>query len=172
VTRSIASRQADPERVVLASVIEALAALGCRPRRRNMRHDPVSDKDGVARHNAKGRLVYARSEEAGEADVTATIPGLGTRLEVEVKRPGKVPTPRQYARIAEVNAVGGIAVWVDDIAWLIWAVDHFKKGAKARTDSRGESAVYYPDSGTAGRVAFIMELSREEYRAVVSQDRS
>ena len=153
------------EREALASVIQTLAAFGCRPRRRNMRHDPVSDRNGVARRNKKGRLIYARSELAGEPDVTATVPGLGTRLEVEVKRPGKKPTPLQYQRIKEINLLGGIAIWVDgeDIEWLIWALGHFARGAKADLDQTGQSTVFYPTEGDSGRIAKVLTITDQEY---------
>lgn len=32
---------------------------------------------------------------------------------IEVKRPGKAPTPIQWRRIAEIQARGGIAIWGD-----------------------------------------------------------
>lgn len=32
---------------------------------------------------------------------------------IEVKRPGKLPTPIQNRRIAEIKARGGIAIWGD-----------------------------------------------------------
>lgn len=34
-------------------------------------------------------------------------------LSIEVKRPGKEPTPVQYRRLDAVKAVGGIAIWGD-----------------------------------------------------------
>ena len=132
------------EREVLRSVMQALDALGCMPTRRNIRNDPISFPDGTPALDDRGRPKYARSELSGLPDVSATIPKLGTRLEVEVKAYPNRPTPLQYRRLDEFNRVGALAVWVNDIEWLIWAVEHFKKGAKTRVDRDGESVVFYP----------------------------
>jgi len=152
------------EREVQRSAIQALEALGCRPDRRNIRNDAVTRPDG--------RKVWARSERSGKADITATVPGLGTRLEVEIKRPGGRPSKLQIQRIHEVNEVGGIAVWVDDVAWLVWAVEHFKRGAKAGLDDHGESFVFWPDRGVAARVAWVTNITEESYQCHRSDSRT
>lgn len=152
------------EREVQRSVLRALAALGCDPERRNIRRDPVRQADGSK--------AYVKSGRAGMPDVTATVPGLGTRLEVEVKRPGERPTRLQYRRLAEINASGGIGIWVDDIKWLMWAVEQFRRGAKAGVDGDGESYVYFPQCGPAARVAWVLNLAEEDYRCRVSGGRA
>lgn len=152
------------EREVLAAVIEALDMLGCRPRRRNIRNDPLSGRDGQPLLDGKGRLRYARSEASGEADVSATVPGLGIRLEVEVKRPREKPRADQQQRMEEVNAAGGIGVWVSDAEWIVRALPHLARGAKAVVEPGREPELFYPDSGAAGRVAWVLGLTEEEYQ--------
>jgi len=58
--------------------------------------------------------------KAGVADIIACIPTvitqsmvgktLGIFYSIEVKRPGKEPTPRQETRMKEIEAAGGFAV--------------------------------------------------------------
>lgn len=135
------------ERDVVKGCIDALKVFGCDPRRRHIRHDPVTDRDGNIRRRSDGKPVYCRSEDAGLADITATLPGLGTRLEVEVKRPGMRPRADQYEFLIRTNRQGAIGVWCDDAAWLIRAIPHFLRGAKVTLEFGGEPELYYPSRG-------------------------
>lgn len=51
----------------------------------------------------------------GKSGLDFTVCFYGWYLAIEAKRPGQKPTPRQYLKIANVQAAGGIAVWYDTI---------------------------------------------------------
>lgn len=56
---------------------------------------------------------YVSYGEPGDSDWRATLPG-GRRFALEIKRPGKRPTPEQLAKLRELNAQGGVGLWTDD----------------------------------------------------------
>ncbi len=59
---------------------------------------------------AKAR--FFRAGSAGMADISGIGPE-GRRIEIEVKRPGKVPTELQQDWLDEIIIRGGIAFWCD-----------------------------------------------------------
>ena len=64
-------------------------------------------------YNGKKRFV--RFSEPGQADLWGYQQGTGCGVEVEVKRPGKTPTPEQVIWIDECKAKGVIAFWTDSM---------------------------------------------------------
>jgi len=50
----------------------------------------------------------------GDADLYGSL--RGRHFEIEVKRPGKQPTPLQFARLEEWRASGAIAGWATNVA--------------------------------------------------------
>lgn len=99
------------EAEVLRSVVKAFATLGVRVERQNT---------GVGFYpNADGSLRRVRYGRPGNLDLCGTIPTDGRRLEVEVKRPGKRPTPAQLERIRAINGDKGVAFWIDDASQVL-----------------------------------------------------
>ena len=66
--------------------------------------------------------------------------------------------------VSGINASGAIGIWIDDLAWLAWAVAQFRRGARAGIDNDGESYVYLPDSGEAGRIAWALAINERDYQ--------
>jgi hypothetical protein len=89
------------ERDVMRQVLEGCALLGIKVHRQNT--------GGFT--DARGQTV--RFGRAGDADLTGLLPD-ARRVEIEVKRPGKWPTPKQIARLREWNAAGAVAFWTHD----------------------------------------------------------
>ena len=89
------------------------------------KHDqPIAAASPVAfafRANAGGmtdaRGQYVKFGFKGMADITGMLKG-GRRLEVECKRPGKLPTAEQNAFLFRVNDGGGFGCWVDSVERL------------------------------------------------------
>ena len=54
---------------------------------------------------------------SGQPDITCCIGGRFVGL--EIKGPGKVPTTKQYQRMAEIRRAGGIAIWGDSAEGVI-----------------------------------------------------
>ena len=50
---------------------------------------------------------------SGQPDITCCIGG--QFVGIEVKGPGKVPTTKQYQRMAEIRKHGGAALWGDSV---------------------------------------------------------
>ncbi len=79
------------------------------------------------------RLSSGSSNNTGYPDITGTIMlsvgnlEFGVRLEIEMKRPGKVPTPIQYARLREFRRLGCIAFWADSNAGVIYQIKRWQK---------------------------------------------
>jgi hypothetical protein len=106
------TRPEPAERIVLASVLEALAL-----------HPKVAW--AVRMNTAAGKLAYRNGETSqwmrfgfvGAADITGQLKD-GRRLEVEVKRPSGRVRPEQAAfleRVNEANGVGFVARSVEDV---------------------------------------------------------
>lgn len=55
---------------------------------------------------------YVKFGAKGTPDIVGVLKG-GRALYVEVKRPGKMPSPEQNAFLYAVNQAGGFACWVD-----------------------------------------------------------
>jgi hypothetical protein len=89
------------EAEVSAQVVEAARMLGLTLERRNV--------GGMT--NASGR--HVAFGEQGDSDWECTLPG-GRRCLIEIKRPGKRPTPEQLEKLRRVNELGGVGLWVND----------------------------------------------------------
>lgn len=48
----------------------------------------------------------------------------GVFVAIETKAPGNKPTPLQVARMEEIRASGGIAIWTDNISTLVSCLMH------------------------------------------------
>jgi hypothetical protein len=84
--------------------------------------------------NAKGR--YVAFGKKGDADWSGMI---GSRkFDLEVKRPGKRPSPEQYARLRRTNSQGGVGMWVDDGAVFARCVPKLLAGWRAEIDAAGD----------------------------------
>lgn len=81
---------------------------------------------------------FVRFGLPGQTDVTG-ITKDGRRLDIEIKRPGLVPTKRQYEFITAMLAYGGVAFWVDDVKRLSEILDHVEAGG---TVSVGDKPSY------------------------------
>lgn len=78
--------------------------------------------DGLAR-KVHGNAV----QSGGEPDIDAcirTVGGMGRAVKVELKQPGKAPTPRQYARLRAWEKVGALAGWVTNLVELDLLLSH------------------------------------------------
>jgi hypothetical protein len=70
-----------------------------------------------------GKRLFVRfAAMPGISDILGVLPG-GRFLAVECKRPGNRPTPEQAAFLAAVEAAGGLALVVRDVAELQAALD-------------------------------------------------
>ena len=65
---------------------------------------------GMSRFGEPGSERYVRFGPTGQPDITGLLVG-GRRLDWEVKRKGKKPTPDQNAFLARSQAAGGFAGW-------------------------------------------------------------
>ena len=84
---------------------------------------------GVGAHQVGGRWV--RYGQPGQADIEGIITAeAGVHLEVEVKAPGKKPTPKQLAWLAACASSGAVALWVDSVEMLedLLAVEFRRRG--------------------------------------------
>lgn len=130
------------ERDVLRACLEALAIYGFDPQRRNVL--------AVEIEGANGRRRLVRNGQAGDADISATVPSgphRGRRVEIEVKRPRERPRPEQLAFLRRVNASGGIALWVDDAADLVRVLRRVLDGWHVEIDTDGTPWLVSPDDG-------------------------
>ena len=90
------------EAEVAAQVVAAARLLGLTLQRRNV--------GGM--YNPRGQ--YVAFGEPGDPDWEGTLPGgSGRRVAIEIKAPGKRPTPIQLARLRELAAAGAVAFWTD-----------------------------------------------------------
>ncbi|MCP4878300.1 MAG: hypothetical protein GY896_22840 [Gammaproteobacteria bacterium] len=53
---------------------------------------------------------------SGDPDITGCLNGM--HWEIEIKRPGKKPTDRQYSRLRTWSKAGAIAIWVTSLEGL------------------------------------------------------
>lgn len=63
-------------------------------------------------HKGKTRFVRFSSIK-GVSDILGCVQG--RLLAIEVKRPPNQPTPEQEGFLSQVNAAGGIGIWVDSV---------------------------------------------------------
>lgn len=127
------NRHARTEREVMADVMKILRAWGIPHQRQNT---------GGFRNNS-GQ--YVACGATGNADITATLPGSGRRLEIEVKRPGKRPTEAQLRRMREHNAAGAVAFWVDNAEDLPHALGAILTGARVEIHADGTPYLVTPE---------------------------
>ncbi len=112
------------ERDISKACLQALAYRGQRLYRRNVGARPWSDDP-----EDKRRVMYGR---AGQSDFWGILPKSGRHLEIEMKRPGGRPSPKQYAWLAEVRAAGGAAYWCDDVDDCLRLYDEVLAGGDGR----------------------------------------
>lgn len=113
-----------PESAILAAVLDALRMFGVDCQRQNT---------GMAT-NPSGRPV--RFGQKGNLDISGILPD-GRKLEVEVKRPGKAPTPEQWDRIMRINAAGGVAFYVTDAEQVARVLPRLLAGWRVEIDGDG-----------------------------------
>lgn len=63
---------------------------------------------GAAVYESHGRKRFVRFGHPGMSDILAIAPTTGKLIALEIKIPGKKPTPAQAEFLAIVNAAGGI----------------------------------------------------------------
>lgn len=88
--------------------------------------------------DASGRPV--RFGFVGCSDILGLLPPRGRLLALECKRPGGRPTPAQRAFLAAVEAAGGLAMVVDDLAALAAALDRWRAEEAAASDPAAPTA--------------------------------
>lgn len=96
-----------PESIVLRDVLEFLN-IGIR--------NCVAWRQNTGSHTfpgSDGRTRFVRYGVPGQGDITGLLRGY--RLEAEVKRRGKQPTPLQAAWLDMVRQSGGVSFWCDSI---------------------------------------------------------
>lgn len=120
----MAVKRRTPEGEVLKAVLDCLKLWGTDAKRQNT----------AAFRNPSGRLV--RCGQPGDPDVTGMLPG-GRRLDLEVKAPGKRPTPEQLERLKLTNAQGGVGLWLDDAAELARIMPKLCAGARVEIEDDG-----------------------------------
>jgi hypothetical protein len=91
------------EKEIQSAVLDWLNTIPhCRAWRQNV--------GGMEYRKADGRKGIVRFGQPGMADLSGIVHGV--RLEVEIKRPGKVPTPEQEEWLAFIIRLEGVAFWV------------------------------------------------------------
>lgn len=121
------------ERDVQAQVLEIAGLHGLVLRRQNTGVGTYANADGSSRH--------VRYGDPGDSDLTGTwgLPGRwqGRRIDVEVKAPGKRPTPEQLAKLRRLNDEGGIGIWTDSPEHFEKAIRRLKEGWRVIIDEEG-----------------------------------
>jgi len=102
------------EAEVSAQVVEAARLLGLVLERQNTGGAHFGDR-------------YVKFGLKGNPDWIATLPG-GRRLGLEIKRPGKRPTPEQMARLRALNEAGAVGLWTDDASKFFELMPHIISG--------------------------------------------
>lgn len=113
-----------PERDVQAACLACLKAWGIDVKRQNT---------GAAL-NPRGKMVFFG--RTGDPDITGILPG-GRRLDLEIKAPGKEPTPEQLERLRLTNAQGAVGLWLDDALELARILPKLCAGARVEIDEDG-----------------------------------
>jgi hypothetical protein len=65
------------------------------------------------------RYIPLPEEEVGISDIIGCLPKSGRLFAIEVKRPGKAPTPAQQNFLNKVSASGGLAMWATSLEEVI-----------------------------------------------------
>ena len=102
----IVVREVDIQRAVM----DVLAARGFVVFRRNV--------VGTRIYEHKGRRRAIRGEQRGAADIYGWHRRDGRHIEVEVKAPGKRPSPWQQAWLGMCSRSGALSFWTDSVADL------------------------------------------------------
>jgi hypothetical protein len=111
---------------VLRQVVEAAAMFGVHLERRNV---------GMAT-GASGKPV--RFGKPGESDLYGHLPTPDHRaIFVEVKRPGRKPTPEQLDFLNRANARGDIGLWCDDPRQIAETLPKLLRGWRIEIDGMG-----------------------------------
>ena len=102
-------------------------------------------------HDTKSRLP---AEYEGRSDIRGILPdGHGRSLVLELKAPGKFPTPKQLDYIERARAHGALAFWADNIEWVkeqvVGAIREGRRGSapakvKPREQERSASRPWTP----------------------------
>ncbi|MFP3041863.1 VRR-NUC domain-containing protein [Treponema primitia] len=117
------------EHSVQSACLDWLASRNIKAWRRNIGVAFYQNADGTprpVRYNKKGMSditgvcsVYKEFVfEDDEGEYVRALPVPGIRLEIEVKRPGEVPTKEQTAFIDMINREGSVGIWADSIDML------------------------------------------------------
>lgn len=69
-------------------------------------------------HKVRGGFIRARKSSVGVPDIIGMTPG-GRFIGIEVKKPGGVAASEQKAKVAQINASGGIAMIVESLGEVI-----------------------------------------------------
>jgi hypothetical protein len=119
---------------ILRAVVEAAAVFGVTLVRRNV---------GMAT-NAKGQRV--RFGRPGESDLYAdpSLPD-GRRFEVETKRRGKRPTPKQLDFLQRINAAGHVGMWIDSVTEFARVLPKILAGARVEIEPDGRQYLVTDD---------------------------
>mgnify|MGYP001559088492 CR=1 FL=1 len=82
----------------------------------------------VAHCKARGLLCYKFSSPAHRGVPDRVILGPSGRIMfLELKAPGKHPTPLQYRELFKIGKFDFSAIWRDDAGKALWAIDTFFK---------------------------------------------
>ncbi len=111
-------RKSTPEGSVQSRCIGVLESFGLQVHRRNVTRVPFT---------YKGKTSWVWFNEAGMSDLWCIIPG-GVHLEVEIKKPGEMPTQDQLDWLNSVIARGGVAIWTDCDRYLAKAMPLILEG--------------------------------------------
>ena len=83
----------------------------------------------------QSRMDRKTTTKRGVEDFSICLPPSGRYLAVEVKMPGKDPTPEQAAELEAIRAAGGIAVVIHSLAELKTVLDCALVGFSSAPDS-------------------------------------
>jgi hypothetical protein len=134
-TAAVAKFPEITEAEVAAQVVEAFAMLGVTLERQNTGGASYGDR-------------HVRYGKPGDPDYRATLPG-GRRLGLEIKRPGRRPTPEQFARLRELNAQGAVGLWTDDSAKILKLLPRLIAGGWAEIDEDGTPYICWDETAAA-----------------------
>lgn len=87
-----------------------------------------------------GQTRFVKYGKPGNSDLAGMLPD-GRAIHIEVKRPGKRPTPKQLERLLKTNRLGGVGMWCDDVSILERAIPRLLQGWRIDMDERGNFAV-------------------------------
>ena len=128
------------EAEVTQQVVAACQILGFEIKRQNVGGSHFPNADGSTRYVAFG--------EAGDPDWTGVLP-FGRALGLEIKRPGERPRPEQLAKLRQLNAQGGVGLWVDDAAIFLRLFPRIIAGGWIEIDEDGTPFACWNDEEKA-----------------------